>query len=72
MRPHPLLAERLNDLAAHRPLAVVVDRHDRFDDALPVWERYLELDSHSTQAAIAKRATALCRMKIKEKPAKTG
>lgn len=53
-------------------LGLLLTKLDRFDDALPVWERYLELDPHSTQAAIAKRATALCRMKIKEKPAKTG
>ena len=53
-------------------LGLLLTKLDRFDDALPVWERYLELDPHSTQAAIAKRAVALCRMKIKEKPAKTG
>ena len=53
-------------------LGLLLTKLDRFDDALPVWERYLELDPHSTQAAIARRATTLCRMKIKEKPAKTG
>ena len=53
-------------------LGLLLTKLDRFGDALPVWERYLELDPHSTQAAIAKRAVALCRMKIKEKPAKTG
>lgn len=53
-------------------LGLLLTKLDRFVDALPVWERYLELDPSSTQAAIAKRAAALCRMKIKEKPAKTG
>jgi tetratricopeptide (TPR) repeat protein len=53
-------------------LGLLLTKLDRFEDALPVWERYLELDPHSTQAAIARRATALCRMKLKEKPAKTG
>jgi tetratricopeptide (TPR) repeat protein len=53
-------------------LGLLLTKLDRFEDALPVWDRYLELDPHSTQAAIAKRAVALCRMKIKEKPAKTG
>jgi tetratricopeptide (TPR) repeat protein len=53
-------------------LGLLLTKLDRFDDALPVWERYLELDPHSTQGSIAKRAATLCRMKIKEKPAKTG
>ena len=53
-------------------LGLLLTKLDRFDDALPVWQRYLELDPHSTQAAIARRAVTLCRMKIKEKPAKTG
>ena len=57
---------------AHFNLGLLLTKLDRFDEALPVWERFLELDQHSTQAAIAKRATTLCRMKIKEKPAKTG
>ena len=57
---------------AHFNLGLLLTKLDRFDDALPVWERFLELDPHSTQGSIAKRAAALCRMKIKEKPAKTG
>ena len=57
---------------AHFNLGLLLTKLDRFDDALPVWDRFLELDPHSTQGSIAKRAAALCRMKIKEKPAKTG
>jgi lipoprotein NlpI len=53
-------------------LGLLLTKLDRFDDALPVWDRFLELDPHSTQGSIAKRAATLCRMKIKEKPAKTG
>jgi tetratricopeptide (TPR) repeat protein len=57
---------------AHFNLGLLLTKLDRFDEALAVWERFLELEPQSGQQATAKRAAALCRMKIKEKPAKTG
>jgi tetratricopeptide (TPR) repeat protein len=57
---------------AHFNLGLLLTKLDRFDEALVAWDRYLELAPDSTQAATAKRAAALCRMKIKEQPAKTG
>jgi tetratricopeptide (TPR) repeat protein len=57
---------------AHFNLGLLLTKLDRFDEALVAWARFLELAPDSTQAATAKRAAALCRMKIKEKPAKTG
>lgn len=53
-------------------LALLLTKLDRYDEALAVWERFLELDPHSRQAMTAKRAVALCRMKLKEKPARSG
>lgn len=57
---------------AHFNLGLLLTKLDRFDEALAAWERFLELEPQSGQRATAKRAAALCRMKIKEKPAKTG
>jgi tetratricopeptide (TPR) repeat protein len=56
----------------HFNLGLLLTKLERFEEALVAWERYLALAPQSTQAATAKRAAALCRMKIKEKPAKTG
>lgn len=53
-------------------LALLLTKLDRYDEALPVWERFLELDPQSSKGTTAKRAVALCRMKINEKPAMTG
>ena len=57
---------------AHFNLGLLLTKLDRFAEALAAWERFLELEPNSGQAKIAKRAAALCRMKIKQKPAKTG
>ncbi len=57
---------------AHFNLGLLLTKLDRFDEALAAWERFLEIEPHSGQAKIAKRAAALCRMKIKQKPARTG
>lgn len=57
---------------AHFNLALLLTRLDRYEDALEMWERFLGLEPQSRQAATAKRAAALCRMKINEKPARTG
>ena len=45
---------------------------DRCAEALPLWERFLELEPHSGQARTAKRAAALCRMHIKREEVKAG
>ena len=57
---------------AHFNLGLLLTKLDRFAEAIAAWERFLELEPNSGQAKIAKRAAALCRMKIKQKPAKTG
>jgi tetratricopeptide (TPR) repeat protein len=57
---------------AHFNLALLLTRLDRYDEALAAWERFLELDPRGTQAATARRAVTLCRMKINEQPARTG
>lgn len=57
---------------AHFNLALLLTKLERFDDALPAWERFLVLDPNSRQAKTAKKAAALCRMHIQQKPAKTG
>jgi tetratricopeptide (TPR) repeat protein len=57
---------------AHFNLALMLTKLDRFGEALAVWERVLELASNSRQAAIAKRAAALCRMEIKQAHPKAG
>jgi tetratricopeptide (TPR) repeat protein len=57
---------------AHFNLALMLTKLDRYGDALPVWDRVLELAPNSKQAAIAKRAAALCRMEIKQTHPKAG
>jgi tetratricopeptide (TPR) repeat protein len=52
---------------AHFNLALLLTRLDRYGDALPLWERFLELEPGTRQAVIAKRAVTLCRMEIKQK-----
>lgn len=49
---------------AHFNLALLLTRLDRCDEALPAWERFLALEPLSKQAATARRAAALCRMKL--------
>jgi tetratricopeptide (TPR) repeat protein len=53
----------------HFNLALLLTKLDRFADALPAWQRFLELEPQAPQAATAKRALALCRMKLKDEPA---
>jgi tetratricopeptide (TPR) repeat protein len=57
---------------AHFNLALLLTKLDRYAEALAVWERFLELDPSSKQAAIAKRAATLCRMEMKRPHPKTG
>jgi tetratricopeptide (TPR) repeat protein len=57
---------------AHFNLALLLTRLERYGEALAGWERFLELDPQGNQAATARRALTLCRMKINEKPARTG
>jgi tetratricopeptide (TPR) repeat protein len=57
---------------AHFNLALMLTKLDRYGDALAVWERVLELAPSSKQAAIAKRAAALCRMEINQAHPKVG
>jgi tetratricopeptide (TPR) repeat protein len=57
---------------AHFNLALLLTKLDRYAEGLPVWERVLELDPNSKQAAIAKRAAALCRMEMNKQQPKTG
>ena len=45
---------------------------ERCDEALPVWERFLELEPSSNHANTAQRAIALCRMRIQQDRAQTG
>src|SRR5262245_32463092 len=52
---------------AHFNLALLLTRLDRYGDALPLWERFLEIEPGTRQAVIAKRAVTLCRMEIKQK-----
>lgn len=52
---------------AHFNFALLLTKLERHDEALTVWERFLELEPDSKQAAIAKRAVALCRMEIRQK-----
>jgi len=57
---------------AHFNLALLLTRLDRCDEALVVWQRFLELEPSSSQAGIAQKAIALCRMKIQQDRAQTG
>ena len=47
-------------------------RLERCADALPVWERFLELEPSSGQTTTAQKAMALCRMRIQQDRAQTG
>jgi tetratricopeptide (TPR) repeat protein len=57
---------------AHFNLGLLLTKLERFEEAIAAWERYLTLDTSSGQAATAKRAVTLCRMKLQEQPAKNG
>jgi tetratricopeptide (TPR) repeat protein len=57
---------------AHFNLALLLTQLDRCSEALPVWERFLELEPSSRQSAIAQKALALCRMRIQQDRAQTG
>ena len=57
---------------AHFNLALLLTRLERCTEALPVWERFLELEPSSDQTAIAQRAIALSRMRIQQDRAQTG
>ena len=56
----------------HFNLALLLTKLDRYADALPAWERVLELAPGTRQAAMAKRAAALCRMELQQQRPKTG
>jgi tetratricopeptide (TPR) repeat protein len=57
---------------AHFNLALLLTKLDRYEEALLVWQRFLELEPGSKQAITAKRAAALCRMEMKRKRPKVG
>ena len=57
---------------AHFNLALLLTKLDRCDEALPVWERFLELEPSSKHANTAQKAVALCRMRIQQERAQTG
>jgi Tfp pilus assembly protein PilF len=56
----------------HFNLALLLTKLDRYGDALGSWERVLELAPGTKQAAMAKRAAALCRMELQQQRPKTG
>jgi len=57
---------------AHFNLALLLTRLERCDEALAAWQRFLELQPSSSQAGIAQKAIALCRMKIQQERVQTG
>jgi len=57
---------------AHFNLALLLTRLERCAEALPVWERFLELEPSSGQTSTAQKAIALCRMRIQQDRAQTG
>jgi tetratricopeptide (TPR) repeat protein len=57
---------------AHFNLALLLTRLDRCEEALATWERFLELQPQSGQAATARRAAALCRMRLRQQQAQAG
>jgi tetratricopeptide (TPR) repeat protein len=57
---------------AHFNLALLLTKLERCSEALPVWERFLELDPSSKHASMAQKAAALCRMRIQQERAQTG
>ena len=57
---------------AHFNLALLLTKLDRCSEALAAWERFLELEPSSPQAATAHKAITLCRMKIQQERAQAG
>jgi tetratricopeptide (TPR) repeat protein len=57
---------------AHYNLALLLTRLERCAEALAIWQRYLELDPSSGQAGTARRAMALCRMRLQQERTRTG
>jgi tetratricopeptide (TPR) repeat protein len=57
---------------AHFNLALLLTKLNRYDEALAVWEAVLGLETNSKQAAIARRAAALCRMELQRSSPKAG
>jgi tetratricopeptide (TPR) repeat protein len=57
---------------AHFNLALLLTRLDRCTEALTVWEQFLKLEPSSRQTETAKKAVALCRMRIQQDHARTG
>jgi tetratricopeptide (TPR) repeat protein len=53
-------------------LALLLTKLDRCGEALSAWERFLELEPSSRHAVTARKAIALCRMKIQQERAQTG
>ena len=50
---------------AHFNLALLLTKLERYNEALAAWERFLELEPKSKQAATARRAASLCRMALR-------
>jgi tetratricopeptide (TPR) repeat protein len=57
---------------AHFNLALLLTKVERCDEALAAWQRFLALEPSSSQAGIAHKAIALCRMKIQQDKKQTG
>ena len=57
---------------AHFNLALLLTRLERCAEALPVWERFLELEPSSSQSSTAQKAIALCRMRLQQDRTQTG
>jgi len=57
---------------AHFNLALLLTKLERCSEALPVWERFVELEPVSNHASTAQKAIALCRMRIQQEQAQTG
>jgi tetratricopeptide (TPR) repeat protein len=57
---------------AHFNLALLLTRLDRCPEALALWEHFLKLEPSSNQTATAKKAIALCRMRIQQERTRTG
>jgi hypothetical protein len=53
-------------------LSLLLTRLDRCDEPPAAWQRFLELEPSSSQAGMAQKAIALCRMKIQQDRAQTG
>jgi tetratricopeptide (TPR) repeat protein len=47
-------------------LGLLLTRLERCEEALAAWDRFLALEPGSRQAAIARRAAALCRMRLQQ------